>query len=164
MYINSINNYHTRPYVKLNSLQNIRYISESAPVESQTDSVTFSGASAHVNLQISKKFIDDPTKIDKIINKARMLYENAVYNHIEFGEYHTIDVPKTVEVRAKMKKQENSQGIYKFILTDGSSVLLKKSVSGPFLKCYIISAGKTPKLAQENSEILKSQMELFMTL
>ena len=106
----------------------------------------------------SKKVMDDNTK-NQIMQKFEKIYDDAIAGNIKFGNEHAIDVEKTVALRKSMEEyKEGGDGI-KLILTDGSTVLLRKSGTEPLIKCYIEASGKTPEEAEENKHVLHDYVD-----
>lgn len=112
----------------------------------------------------SKKYKDNPEKMDLVMKRVEAMYEDAMTGFVDFGETHKIDAAKTAEARAKMEAQRKGGDGYKFILTDGSTVLLRKSGTEPLVKCYIEATGETAQAAKENSAALAKEMDAFMTV
>lgn len=121
------------------------------------------GVSYSIN-NFSKKYKDHPEKMDSVMKRVEAMYEDAMTGLVDFGESHKIDIAKTADARMKMEAQRKGGDGYKFVLTDGSTVLFRKSGTEPLVKCYIEATGENPKSAQENSEILAKQMDAFMTV
>lgn len=121
------------------------------------------GISYSIN-NFSKKYKENPEKMDLVMKRVEAMYEDAMNGFVDFGETHTIDAAKTAEARQKMEAQRKGGDGYKFILTDGSTVLLRKSGTEPLVKCYIEAAGDNPKSAEENSSALARLMDKFMTV
>jgi len=121
------------------------------------------GISYSIN-NFSKKYKENPEKMDLVMKRVEAMYEDAMNGFVDFGKTHTIDAAKTAEARQKMEAQRKGGDGYKFILTDGSTVLLRKSGTEPLVKCYIEAAGDNPKSAEENSSALARLMDKFMTV
>ena len=68
---------------------------------------------------------------------------------------------KGADLRASMENYRKGGDGYKFILTDGSSVLMRKSGTEPLVKCYIEATGKDANAAKANSDALRQQMDEF---
>ena len=96
--------------------------------------------------------------------KVEQLYNDAMNGKTALGATHEIDAEKTAELRARMESQRKGGDGYKFILTDGSSVLLRKSGTEPLVKCYVEATGEDAEAAKKNSDVLASQMSDFMTV
>ena len=121
------------------------------------------GVSYSIN-NFSKKYKGHPEKMDSVMKRVEAMYEDAMTGFVDFGESHKIDIAKTADARMKMEAQRKGGDGYKFVLTDGSTVLFRKSGTEPLVKCYIEATGENPKSAQKNSEILAKQMDAFMTV
>ena len=98
------------------------------------------------------------------MKKVEAMYEDAMTGFVDFGESHKIDIAKTADARMKMEAQRKGGDGYKFILTDGSSVLFRKSGTEPLVKCYIEATGENASAAKANSDFLAKQMDAFMTV
>ena len=111
----------------------------------------------------SKKY---PTDNDKqtVMDRFVSIYERAQNGNIQFSDTHLIDIEKTNEHLDIMKKyKEDGDGI-KLFLTDGSTILVRKSGTEPLLRCYIEAAGDTQQHAQDNMKLLKRTMDNIFTL
>ncbi|MCQ2754049.1 MAG: hypothetical protein MJ231_03270 [bacterium] len=109
----------------------------------------------------SKKVTDDNAK-NEIMHKFEKLYNGAITGDVKFGPEHRIDTQKTYALRKSMEDyREGGDGI-KLILTDGSTVLLRKSGTEPLIKCYIEAYGKTPEAAEENRKTLHDIVDRFI--
>ena len=112
----------------------------------------------------SKKYKDDPAKMDIVMAKVEQLYNDAMNGKTKLDDSHEIDANATAELRARMEAQRKGGDGYKFILTDGSSVLLRKSGTEPLVRCYVEATGNDADAAKENSTALASFMDSFMTV
>ncbi|MCQ2744390.1 MAG: hypothetical protein MJ230_06320 [bacterium] len=112
----------------------------------------------------SKKYKENPEKMDIVMAKVENMYNDAMNGKTKIGSSHEIDAEKTAELRARMEAQRKGGDGYKFILTDGSSVLLRKSGTEPLVKCYVEATGENSEAAKNNSDILAAQMSEFMTV
>ncbi|MBQ9246279.1 hypothetical protein IJ182_08440 [bacterium] len=117
----------------------------------------------YVSENISKKFPDDESK-NKIMQKAEKLYDNAVNGDTDFYGTHEIDVERTVDCKKRMESYKQGGDGYKFFLTDGSNVLMRKSGTEPMVRCRIESTGKTLEEAQENFDIINNDLVDFFKL
>ena len=114
------------------------------------------------NSSISKKYKENPEKMDTVMANVEQLYNDAMNGKTKLGDSHEIDAAATAELRARMEAQRKGGDGYKFILTDGSSVLLRKSGTDPLVKCYIEATGENAEAAKKNSDVLAKQMETFL--
>lgn len=112
----------------------------------------------------SKKYKENPEKMDAVMEKVEQLYNGAMNGKTALGSTHEIDAEKTAELRARMEAQRKGGDGYKFILTDGSSVLLRKSGTEPLVKCYVEATGEDAEAAKKNSDTLAALMSDFMTV
>lgn len=117
------------------------------------------GASYAIN-NFSKRMTDESAK-NAIMAKVEAMYNDAMEGKVDFGPAHKIDAQKTAELRASMEAYRKGGDGYKFILTDGSSVLMRKSGTEPLVKCYIEATGENAEAAKANSEVLRAHMDEF---
>lgn len=117
------------------------------------------GVSYSIN-NFSKRMTDENAK-NAIMAKVENTYNDAMNGKVEFGPMHKIDAKKTADLRASMENYRKGGDGYKFILTDGSSVLIRKSGTEPLVKCYIEATGKDANAAKVNSDALRQQMDEF---
>lgn len=118
------------------------------------------GVSFAIN-NYSIKMTDDKSK-NVMMAKVESLFNQALEGKTEFGK-HTIDVEKTAQVRKNMEAYRKGGDGYKFILTDGSSVLVRKSGTEPLVKFYIEATGENTDAAYANSEALKEELNTILT-
>ncbi len=96
---------------------------------------------------------DNKTK-ERILSKVEKRFNKALEGNTEFGE-HRVDIEKTLQARDNiLNYKENGDG-YMFTMTDGSTVLIRKSGTEPLLRFYIEATGKNQKHAEENAKNLK---------
>jgi phosphomannomutase len=112
---------------------------------------------------ISKKFDNDEAK-NKIMKKAELMFDKAMNGDTDFFGTHKIDIEKSRACKQRMETYKPGGDGYKFILTDGSSVLMRKSGTEPMVRCRIEAAGKTPEEAKSNYNILADDLSDFFTL
>lgn len=107
----------------------------------------------------AKKFDSDVEK-NKVMNKMEAVYDAAVNDgKVEFLPDFIIDVEKTSEHHDKMIGYKgNSDGI-KLFFTNGSQLTVRKSGTEPKVRVSIESKGETDEIANQNCEILKSQID-----
>lgn len=120
------------------------------------------GASYSIN-NFSKRMTDESAK-NAIMAKVEKTYNDAMNGKVDFGTSHKIDTEKTAQLRASMENYRKGGDGYKFILTDGSSVLMRKSGTEPLVKCYIEATGKNAEDAKANSDLLRAQMDDFFQI
>ncbi len=113
------------------------------------------GVSFAIN-NYSKRMTDDESK-NALMAKVEDMYKRVLNGDTAFGEYQ-IDAEKTAQLRKNMEQYRKGGDGYKFILTDGSSVLVRKSGTEPLVKFYIEATGKNTEDAKNNSEELKVQL------
>lgn len=112
----------------------------------------------------SKKLESDIDK-QKIMNKMETVYDEAVNGgKTEFLPGFDIDVEKTKEHHEKMIGYKgNSDGI-KLFFTNGSQLTVRKSGTEPKVRVSIESKGETDEQANQNCEILKSQIDTILSV
>ncbi len=108
----------------------------------------------------SQRFTDEESKA-KVMKKAEAMYNDAMNGNLDFYGTHRIDAEKTAECRKNMEHYKKGGDGYKFILTDGSTILMRKSGTEPLVKCYIEAAGSTPEEAEQNYDVLWSDLGDF---
>ena len=111
----------------------------------------------------SKKY---PTDDDKqcIMDRFNDIYKEAQKGNINFDSDYTIDIEKTNEQQKLMKQYKKQGDGVKLYLTDGSTILVRKSGTEPLLRCYIEASGNTKQDAQENKMKLQEIMDGIFTL
>ena len=114
------------------------------------------GVSFAIN-NYSIRMTDDESK-NAMMAKVEKMFNDALQGKTKFGENHEIDADKTLKLRKSMEEYRKGGDGYKFILTDGSSVLVRKSGTEPLVKFYIEATGADAESAQNNSEVLKEQL------
>lgn len=114
------------------------------------------GVSFAIN-NYSIRMTDDESK-NAMMAKVEKMFNDALSGKTKFGDNHEIDADKTLTLRKSMEEYRKGGDGYKFILTDGSSVLVRKSGTEPLVKFYIEATGADAKSAQANSEVLKEQL------
>ena len=110
----------------------------------------------------SVRLTDEEAKA-KLISKAENIYENVLNGNIDFG-VHKIDAEKTINTKQSMENYRKGGDGIKFVLTDGSTVLVRKSGTEPLVKFYIESAGKNEAEATKNKDSIKSYLDSIFTL
>ena len=118
------------------------------------------GVSFAIN-NFSKKFTDDAVKEDVMKKVYKTWFDTVHYQDRDndFDETHKVDRNATLIADSDMRQyKENGDG-HKFVLTDGSTVLIRKSGTEPLIKCYIEATGKDDDDAKTNSEVLKARAE-----
>ena len=84
---------------------------------------------------------------------------NASEENSDFDPWHKIDKEATIIADSNIRSYRPGGDGYKFIMTDGSTVLIRKSGTEPLIRCYIEATGKNTQRAYDNSEILKSKID-----
>ena len=80
---------------------------------------------------------------------------NASEENVDFDAWHRIDKETTVNEDINIRSYKSGGDGYKFFMTDGSTVLIRKSGTEPVVRCYIEATGGNTKKAAENCEILE---------
>ena len=111
----------------------------------------------------SKKLYDEAAK-DVIMAKVEKKFNDMKNGKIGFGPIHFINVEKSLDTRRNMENYRPGGDGYKFVLTDGSSVLVRKSGTEPLVKCYIDAAGKNQQYAKLVNDLLRSYMSDFFVI
>lgn len=110
----------------------------------------------------SKKLNNDAQKAI-IMDRAENIYQSALKGETKLGRNFEIDAQASQAVRENMMHYKKGGDGVKLILTDGSTVLVRKSGTEPLVKCYIEATGDTPKQAEIKKAELESLMqELFI--
>ncbi len=103
----------------------------------------------------SKKL--DNAKQEAIMRKVKDIYSAALSGNTKFGDFE-IDVEKT---RANMDAMEHCKkggdGV-KLFMTDGSSILVRKSGTEPKIDAYIETCNKDADVAEQNLSELKAKL------
>ncbi len=111
-----------------------------------------------VNKQISKELKDDAAKA-QIMQKAADIRENSYNGKIDLGDGIIIDAEATHSQAQNMESFRKGGDGVKLLLTDGSSILIRKSGTEPKVKAYIEAAGKDDKAAAERAKVLTAKAE-----
>ena len=134
---------------------------EGRPISEILKDIKKSLGTSFVTNNFSRKFQNEAKKneiLDRVcdfwLDKINSSEENE-----DFDAFHKIDKIATIIDAHNMKSYKPGGDGYKFILTDGSTVLVRKSGTEPLLRCYIEATGRNEKKAQENCEILKEKIE-----
>ncbi len=103
---------------------------------------------------------------DKAIVMSRMeaIYNDALEGKDSFGKNYKIDVERTEENRNEMERYKKGGDGVKLYLTDGSSVLVRKSGTEPKVKAYIEVANKDAQVANNTIKELKEEVESIFTI
>ncbi len=108
--------------------------------------------------------LEDEEKKEEIIDRWKDYFlKNVIYasNNIEFGEKHTLDNEKTKAAYENIIRYKPDGDGYRFIMTDDSTVIIRKSGTEPLIRYRIEASGKTEEEAKENADILKCYMLNF---
>ncbi len=111
----------------------------------------------------SERFENDKTKED-IINKWEQLFiEEAVLNqnNFKFGKNHIVDCKKSKEAFENILEYKPDGDGFRFIMTDDSSVIVRKSGTEPLIRYRIEATGKDSDKAKQNALELKNCVDSF---
>ena len=106
----------------------------------------------------SKRIKDNETK-EKILSKVEKRFNEALCGKTDFGELHQVDVQKTYTPNKNIKKYRPQGDGFKFVMTDGSTVLVRKSGTEPLLRFYIESIAQDDNTAKIGAQALKQYIE-----
>ncbi len=104
-----------------------------------------------------KKFSDEASK-ETIMKKMHGIYTNALRGDTKFGDFE-IDIDKTKANMTEMENYKKGGDGVKLYMTDGSSVLVRKSGTEPKVKAYIITYHKNADIADKNVTKLKEELD-----
>ena len=106
----------------------------------------------------SKRLKDEETK-QYVMNKAKKRLEDAFNGDVDFGYKHKVDIIKTLKTKDNIESYRPEGDGYKFVMTDGSTVLIRKSGTEPLTRFYIEATGSNSTEAKENALYLKEYVE-----
>ncbi|MBR6298168.1 MAG: hypothetical protein IKR34_02870, partial [Candidatus Gastranaerophilales bacterium] len=106
----------------------------------------------------SKRLKSDEIK-EAILNKVKERYDRAIMGDLDFGEMHKIDLQKTIDAMNNIKRYRPIGDGIKFVMTDDSTVLVRKSGTEPLLRFYIEALGKDEQSAKQGAQALKNYIE-----
>lgn len=106
----------------------------------------------------SKRLKDEVVK-QKVMKKVETRFKEALNGDIDFGEKHKVDIDKTIKTKENIENYKPQGDGFKFVMTDGSTVLIRKSGTEPLTRFAIEATGKTNKEAKENAGYLKDYIE-----
>ncbi len=110
----------------------------------------------------SKKLEDEASKAT-IMKKMQGIYNDALRGDTKFGSFE-IDVEKTrANMQAMEEYKQGGDGV-KLYMTDGSSVLVRKSGTEPKVKAYIETYNKDAAVAEQNVKDLKAELDEIFDL
>ena len=109
----------------------------------------------------SKRIKDNETK-EKILAGVETRFNSALQGDTYFGKMHKVDIQKTVEASENIKNYRPQGDGFKFVMTDGSTVLIRKSGTEPLLRFYIETIDKDEQIAKEKAGCLKEYLENFL--
>lgn len=104
------------------------------------------------------KTLEDEQAKATIMKKMNGIYQDALRGDTKFGDFE-IDVEKTKANMEEMEKYKQGGDGVKLYMTDGSSVLVRKSGTEPKVKAYIETFNEDENIADENVEKLKTELE-----
>ena len=111
----------------------------------------------------SKK-LDNEADKTVIMNRMNNIYEKAISGDDSFGDKFKIDVDKTLETKKEIEQYKKGGDGVKLYMTDGSSVLVRKSGTEPKVKAYIEVAKQDPQEADQTVKDLRKELEQVFTI
>ena len=99
-----------------------------------------------------------------IMDRMKNIYNEAVKGNNDFGSSYKIDIEKTEANQKSMEHYKKGGDGVKLYLTDGSSVLVRKSGTEPKVKAYIEVANDDPKIADNTVSELRTELENIFTI
>ena len=105
----------------------------------------------------SKKFEDEASK-ETIMKKMNGILNDALRDDTKFGDFE-IDVEKTKAVMDEMEGYKKGGDGIKLYMTDGSSVLVRKSGTEPKVKAYIETYDEEAEVADKKVEKLRAELD-----
>ena len=106
----------------------------------------------------SKRLKDEKTK-ELILKKVEKRYNEALSGDVKFSKLCEVDIEKTKQAEKTIKSYRDIGDGFRFIMTDGSTVLVRKSGTEPLLRFYIETVGKDEHEAQDKSLALREYLE-----
>jgi len=106
----------------------------------------------------SKRLKDETTK-QKVMKKVENRYNSALNGDVDFGELHKVDRLKTIKTAENIKEYRPQGDGFKFVMTDGSTVLVRKSGTEPLTRFGIEATGNTEYEAMMRAFALKDYIE-----
>ena len=106
----------------------------------------------------SKRLKDDTAK-QKVMQKVENRFNSALEGDVDFGEMHKVDIDNTIKTAENIRKYRPEGDGFKFVMTDGSTVLVRKSGTEPVMRFNIEATGKTWHEAEKGAESLKEYID-----
>ncbi|MBQ3640482.1 hypothetical protein II906_00895 [bacterium] len=105
-----------------------------------------------------------PDKQKAVMDRFIAIHDAAKKGQTQFDEGHVIDLEATKENDDTMKTYKKGGDGVKLYMTDGSTILVRKSGTEPVLRCYIEAAGENQEAAAKNKDALKETMVGIFTI
>ena len=110
---------------------------------------------------ISIKYPSDKEK-EAVMTQAAKLYKQVIDGDDNFNGTHTVDIDRTYNTRERMKTYKEGGDGYKFIMTDDSNILIRKSGTEPVVRFRVEAKGLTQKEAEDNYSVIRKDLsDLF---
>jgi phosphomannomutase len=107
---------------------------------------------------ISVKYPTDNEK-EAVMKQAEKLYNDVVeYGKTDFNGTHTVDEERTYNTRERMKTYKPDGDGFKFIMTDDSNILVRKSGTEPVVRFRVEAKGSTQEEAEENYNVIRQDL------
>lgn len=106
---------------------------------------------------ISVKYPGDNEK-EAVMQQAARLYKKVIDGDNNFNGTHTVDIDRTYNIRERMKTYKEGGDGYKFIMTDDSNILIRKSGTEPVVRFRVEAKGSTQKEAEDNYAVIRKDL------
>lgn len=115
----------------------------------------------YVNGDFSKHLKNDDDK-NIIMKRVENILNNAVEGDTAFGDDFEIDTEKSLKIKQEMEHYKKGGDGVKLFMTDGSTVLVRKSGTESLVRCYIVGVGADEEAATNSKDKLQKIMnEIF---
>lgn len=115
----------------------------------------------YVNGDFSKHLKNDDDK-NIIMKRVENILNKAVEGDTAFGDDFEIDTEKSIKIKQEMEHYKKGGDGVKLFLTDGSTVLVRKSGTESLVRCYIVGVGEDEETATNSKDKLQKIMnEIF---
>jgi phosphomannomutase len=92
------------------------------------------------------------------MKQAEKLYYEVAEGNDDFNGTHVVDINRTYDTRERMKSYKEGGDGFKFIMTDDSSILVRKSGTEPVVRFRVEAKGSTQEEAQENYNVIRQDL------
>ncbi len=115
----------------------------------------------YVNGDFNKHLKNDDDK-NIIMKRVENIFNNAVEGDTAFGDDFEIDAEKSLKIKQEMEHYKKGGDGIKLFMTDGSTVLVRKSGTESLVRCYIVGVGADEEAATNSKDKLQKIMnEIF---